>query len=324
MILRKMICLTIFTSWCGFVSPAAAQLLVNPAHIYEQHESGVELLLGKSYTKFSVPLEILAKTDNTFFSGSYAYGLGKHLNVYGAAAFVVDSSLEAAGMKYDGDGMAFALGLKGNYPRFNYQGADFSWYAQISKADLDFDDGPSGDLLEITAGVLLKKEIKKGVIGYAGLEYVINSDANIDFPPEKEDGDPWYEEEDEDDFLSEIDGERKDKLGIKLGLIFPMDRFNFSVNAGLMNELSINVGVSIPFGGGSKPVSSENLELQDGGGSVIGSAQQRLHDLGYDPGPLDGIAGDRFHNALTKFQRDAGLLETGTLNSATRKALGLE
>lgn len=51
--------------------------------------------------------------------------------------------------------------------------------------------------------------------------------------------------------------------------------------------------------------------------------QVRLRDLGYDPGPVDGIFGPRTQGALMAFQRQAGLRATGTLDQETRAALGL-
>ena len=309
-------------------SPAQAELLINPAFIYDTKESGVEMFLGKSYTKYSAPLGFIGKTDNTYFSGSYVYGFGRHLNLYGSAAFILDNSLEASGSKTNGDGLAFGIGFKGEYPQFNYEGAIFSWYTQILKQDLDFDDKTEGDLFEITAGFILKKEIRKGIIGYAGLEYIVNSDVTVgvtDYSDEEDANDIYgYEFEDddeEDEFLSEIDGERKDKLGIKLGLIFPMEKYNVFVDAGLMNEFSLKVGINFPFGA-SRSV-AKHSDYSNHYSNEIQKAQQKLYELGYKPGPIDGVAGNRFEEALRKFQNAWGLRETGTLNSATSNALGL-
>jgi peptidoglycan hydrolase-like protein with peptidoglycan-binding domain len=49
--------------------------------------------------------------------------------------------------------------------------------------------------------------------------------------------------------------------------------------------------------------------------------QQRLKDLGFDPGPIDGTFGDRTAAALRAFQRKAGVPETGTVDDATMKEL---
>ncbi len=49
--------------------------------------------------------------------------------------------------------------------------------------------------------------------------------------------------------------------------------------------------------------------------------QQRLKDLGFDPGPIDGAFGDRTATALRAFQRKAGVPETGTVDDATMKEL---
>ncbi|MBI2527939.1 MAG: peptidoglycan-binding protein [Candidatus Rokubacteria bacterium] len=49
----------------------------------------------------------------------------------------------------------------------------------------------------------------------------------------------------------------------------------------------------------------------------VGDAQRALHDLGYRPGPIDGIVGPRTRAALTRFQRAEGLLATGRLDPET-------
>ncbi|HOB66696.1 peptidoglycan-binding domain-containing protein [Ottowia sp.] len=50
--------------------------------------------------------------------------------------------------------------------------------------------------------------------------------------------------------------------------------------------------------------------------------QQRLQDLGYDPGAVDGVGGARTQSALAAFQKDRGLRPTGRMDSVTREALG--
>lgn len=49
----------------------------------------------------------------------------------------------------------------------------------------------------------------------------------------------------------------------------------------------------------------------------ISVAQQRLIDLGYDPGPADGVWGIRTAKAVRAFQRKSGLKETGRLDAET-------
>ncbi|WP_319524307.1 peptidoglycan-binding protein [uncultured Desulfosarcina sp.] len=46
-------------------------------------------------------------------------------------------------------------------------------------------------------------------------------------------------------------------------------------------------------------------------------AQDRLQELGYQPGPADGVMGQKTQNAVKKFQRDQGLPETGHIDDKT-------
>jgi len=55
----------------------------------------------------------------------------------------------------------------------------------------------------------------------------------------------------------------------------------------------------------------------------IQQAQMKLKELGYDPGPSDGIWGSRTEAAVLAFQKDRGLSITGELDNSTRAELGL-
>jgi TPR repeat protein len=50
--------------------------------------------------------------------------------------------------------------------------------------------------------------------------------------------------------------------------------------------------------------------------AAVRSAQQALHELGYDPGPVDGIEGPRTRAALSAYQKANGTAETGHLTAA--------
>jgi N-acetylmuramoyl-L-alanine amidase len=58
-------------------------------------------------------------------------------------------------------------------------------------------------------------------------------------------------------------------------------------------------------------------------GSEVTQIQQRLQELGYDPGAADGIYGTRTKNAIICFQRDYGLSDDGIAGPKTLAALGL-
>lgn len=53
----------------------------------------------------------------------------------------------------------------------------------------------------------------------------------------------------------------------------------------------------------------------------VRDVQTRLHQLGYDPGPIDGIRGRRTYNAVKQFQRDRGLEIDGLVGPITEAAL---
>ncbi len=58
-------------------------------------------------------------------------------------------------------------------------------------------------------------------------------------------------------------------------------------------------------------------------GGEVTQIQQRLQELGYDPGTADGIYGTRTQNAVIAFQKDYGLDPDGIAGKNTLAALGL-
>lgn len=53
----------------------------------------------------------------------------------------------------------------------------------------------------------------------------------------------------------------------------------------------------------------------------VRQAQQRLVDIGFDPGPVDGLYGRQTRSGLEAFQRHVGIAVTGRIDDATIKAL---
>lgn len=58
-------------------------------------------------------------------------------------------------------------------------------------------------------------------------------------------------------------------------------------------------------------------------GTLVASAQDRLNRLGYSAGSVDGVFGAQTRNAIMDFQNDNDIPATGTLDTATVRALGL-
>ena len=95
----------------------------------------------------------------------------------------------------------------------------------------------------------------------------------------------------------------------------------------LFDKISLNLGLVKP-GSNNEIPPSENLgpareqTMQQSMKAqppkmTISKVQQRLHDLGYQPGPVDGIAGKRTIDALKKFQENNNLPVTGNLDDET-------
>lgn len=58
-------------------------------------------------------------------------------------------------------------------------------------------------------------------------------------------------------------------------------------------------------------------------GDLVRQTQQRLQDLGYDVGTVDGIFGTRTYEAIRKFQQDQGMKVDGIAGNDTLERLGI-
>ncbi|MHA1941808.1 MAG: peptidoglycan-binding domain-containing protein [Candidatus Hodarchaeales archaeon] len=70
-------------------------------------------------------------------------------------------------------------------------------------------------------------------------------------------------------------------------------------------------------------LSSEIVYSQSDDKATVFKTQKKLQELGYNPGPLDGIWGKRTESALKRFQHDNSLAMTGKLDSITKEKLGI-
>lgn len=61
-----------------------------------------------------------------------------------------------------------------------------------------------------------------------------------------------------------------------------------------------------------------------GASETIRTVQQSLLDHGVDPGPVDGLIGNKTRQAIRDFQEKEGLHVSGRLDSETQKALGID
>lgn len=67
--------------------------------------------------------------------------------------------------------------------------------------------------------------------------------------------------------------------------------------------------------------SSYSQEEPSRGDPTVFAYQQRLRDLGYDPGPIDGRYGPMTQRAVRDFQADNGLAVDGAMGPRTRAAI---
>jgi len=83
----------------------------------------------------------------------------------------------------------------------------------------------------------------------------------------------------------------------------------------LLNILMIALAVSAPV--------AETLSKYGYRGAEVKQVQQKLKNLGYYSGDIDGIYGSGTRNAVLRFQRARGLTADGVVGPQTLKALGV-
>ncbi len=78
------------------------------------------------------------------------------------------------------------------------------------------------------------------------------------------------------------------------------------------------------YGAPTSPTGGTGGNLRRGSrGPQVSRLQARLQELGFDPGPIDGIFGPQTERAVIAFQRHRGLTADGIVGPQTRQALGI-
>ena len=89
------------------------------------------------------------------------------------------------------------------------------------------------------------------------------------------------------------------------------------IDGGLLSPQEPDKSLGPPAG---RKINSEDRHAARGqertASSQVRDIQRRLHALGYNPGPVDGLMGKRTGNAIKAYQRNMELLETGQPSAA--------
>jgi len=85
-----------------------------------------------------------------------------------------------------------------------------------------------------------------------------------------------------------------------------------------IKRLVISIVIFISFAGLMPP------DIAAAYDQTVYQIQIKLKDLGYNPGPLDGIWGQKTEEAVKGFQRDNGLAATGEIDQGTKAKLDFE
>jgi peptidoglycan hydrolase-like protein with peptidoglycan-binding domain len=83
----------------------------------------------------------------------------------------------------------------------------------------------------------------------------------------------------------------------------------------------ILLGASVQPGGATGSVAGDAVSGKAKDGLSVKAVQQVLADLGYAPGPVDGALGDATTRAISAFQRDRKMAETGRITPELMREL---
>jgi localization factor PodJL len=78
--------------------------------------------------------------------------------------------------------------------------------------------------------------------------------------------------------------------------------------------------VLMPEGGWADAGNSTSVDLRDES-ELVALVQRLLAENGFDPGPPDGLLGEKTIDAITAFQGKAGLPKTGKIDTGLVAAL---
>lgn len=241
----------------GFSATVSAELLIDPVGKSEVGKGEIGAFFGKSSVEFEGPLALTGDVNRTYLSAYYAYGLSDKIDIVGFGAYIFDAEAETYGEKSSGgNGFLFGGGARGPLNLAESADVDFEWYAQFLMANEDYGDDADGDGKELSGGVIAVKELANGIIGFAGVEYVLYSDGTLSISSSEKECVSDYYDDYSDEYVctkyestGSVDIERKNKLGIRIGARIPWDKFDIVLGAALMNESSFSIGVNMPFGG---------------------------------------------------------------------------
>jgi hypothetical protein len=105
-------------------------------------------------------------------------------------------------------------------------------------------------------------------------------------------------------------------VALEFGQEEPMRRFLVGIMAA---SIAVLLGGSIGEG-----LARPSREAAPPAPRFVREAQQALRDLGYQPGPVDGVVGQRTKQALVKYQRAERIQVTGRLDSETMVRLDIQ
>ena len=91
---------------------------------------------------------------------------------------------------------------------------------------------------------------------------------------------------------------------------------NRLVVSALTASVTLLLGASLALAGPSRDAASPQPRF-------VRDAQRTLRDLGYRPGPVDGIVGPRMKEALARYQRAEGIPVTRRLDTETMVRLDI-
>lgn len=100
-----------------------------------------------------------------------------------------------------------------------------------------------------------------------------------------------------------------------------MIALTFAVALAVAVTLALSIGPAAVAAPPPALSTAASLSVAANGRALVREVQTLLTTLGYDPGPVDGLAGRRVRRAVAAFQQDANLPVTGKVDTALLQTL---
>lgn len=201
---------------------ASAQLLIDPVSKAAAGTNDLGVTFGFSEVDYEIDSGGTATVDRKYTGMSLAHGLSEDVDLYGALAYTYEAEVNDSNS--DDDGMIMAAGVKSRLGQV--EELSFYGYGQFQYLAEDYGNDVDASLFETNLGVLSRVNLFDPLAFYAGLDFIPISEGELDTR------------------VGDVDFERDDIFGVRLGADLEMDGWSIRAEYALVSEQTVTLGLN--------------------------------------------------------------------------------